>query len=261
MTGFLRAVSWARTVFFSRQQGCRHRQRQQAARSPRLSAFIGGVGLILRLHDFLAISLRDRFHPRMPDDMSLPDEAVSLRGTRDWPHAPPHRLGEAGVYFVTARAVRQRHLLDTTEMRDWFQAQLFALAKHYGWTLEAWAILSNHYHLVAHSPPQERGAAVSLRTFLQHLHSVTTKECNRRDGTPGRTRLWHNYRDTHLTLQRGYLARLNYVHQNAVHHGLVAQALQWKWCSAMEFKLAVSPAWVQTVASFAFDEIAQADGE
>lgn len=99
MTGFLRAVSFARTVFFSRPQGCRHRQRQQAARSPRLSAFIGGVGLILRLHDFLAISLRDRFHPRMPDDMSLPDEAVSLRGTRDWPHAPPHRLGEAGVYF------------------------------------------------------------------------------------------------------------------------------------------------------------------
>jgi putative transposase len=151
--------------------------------------------------------------------------------------------------------------MHTAELRDWFQQTLFYLAKHYGWTLEAWAILSNHYHLVAHSPALSQGGPSSLSVFIQHLHSAATREFNRRDGTRGRSRLWHNFRETHLTLQRGYLARLNYVHQNAVHHGLVTNASQWKWCSASSFKDAVTPAWLRTVMSFKFDQIAMDDGD
>jgi putative transposase len=119
-------------------------------------------------------------------------------------------------------------------------------------------VLSNHYHLVAHSPP---GSAVSLGEFIQHLHSATTREVNRLDRAPGRTRLWHNYRETHLTLLRGYLARLNYTHNNAVHHGLVAEGAQWKWCSAGAFEQEVTGAWAKTVYSFKYDQIAAEDGE
>ena len=196
----------------------------------------------------------------MNPEPALPDDDASRVGTRDWPHAPPHRLKESGVYFVTARAAHQRHLLSTPELRDWFQDSLFTLAQRYGWTLEAWAILSNHYHFVAHSPPSPREVG-SLSAFLQHLHSAATRELNRRDATPGRTRLWQNFRDTHLTLQRGYLARLNYVHQNAVHHRVVILASDWKWCSASAFKRSVTPAWLRTIASFKYDEIAKKDGE
>ena len=74
-------------------------------------------------------------------------------------------------------------------------------------------------------------------------------------------RLWQNYRETLLTYQKSYLARLNYVHQNAVHHRLVKRASDWKWCSAAEFKKSVTPAWVKTIVSFSYDEIAKADGE
>ena len=97
--------------------------------------------------------------------------------------------------------------------------------------------------------------------MIKKLHSLTTKELNRRDDKAGRTRLWQNFRETHLTLQHGYLARLHYVHQNAVHHGLVRQGSDWKWCSAKSFKNEVSNAWVKTITSFAYDEIARADGE
>ena len=31
---------------------------------------------------------------------------------------------------------------------------------------------------------------------------------------------------------KSYLARLNYVHQNPVKHGLVRVANQYRWCSA-----------------------------
>ena len=194
----------------------------------------------------------------MSDD--LPTAEESVKGSRDWPHAPPHRLAQSGVYFLTARTQYQKPLLAEDSMKDWFQVKLKELAEEYGWKLEAWAILSNHYHLVAHSPSRE-DSAQSLKLWIQKLHSLTTKELNRRDRLPGRTRLWQNFRETLLTHQRSYLARLHYVHQNAVHHGLVRKGSQWKWCSASEFVASVSPAWVRTIASFQYDEIACGDGE
>jgi putative transposase len=69
------------------------------------------------------------------------------------------------------------------------------------------------------------------------------------------------YRETVLTHQKSYLARLHYVHQNAVHHGLVRLGSDWKWCSAAAFKKAVSPAWVKTICSFNYSEIAEKDGD
>ncbi len=127
-----------------------------------------------------------------------------------------------------------------------------------GWHLEAWAVLSNHYHVVAHSP---NGNAETLGPLLQKLHSLATKRLNREEGVPGRARLWQNFRETHLTYQRSYLSRLNYVHQNPRHHGLVGRASDWKWCSAADFKQQATPAWLKTIASFNYDEIAREDGE
>ena len=176
----------------------------------------------------------------------------------DWPHAPPHRLVHAGVYFVTARTTQNEHLLSDAQSRDWFQSKLFEVVDDHHWTLEAWAVLSNHYHLVAHSPP---GNAETLSPMLRKLHSLATKEFNRRDGVSGRIRLWQNFRETHLTHQRSYLARLHYAHQNPVHHRLVRVGSEWPWCSAAAFKAAVTPAWLKTITGFKYDEIACADGE
>ena len=182
------------------------------------------------------------------------------KGSRDWPHAPPHRLGTAGVYFLTARTSERRPLLGSDVMKDWFQETLLGLAVESGWTIEAWCVLSNHYHLVGHNPREDEDAR-SLSAMVRKLHSLTTKELNRRENQFGRNRLWQNFRETHLTHQPSYLARLHYVHQNAVHHGLVRVGSDWKWCSALAFKKAVTPAWVKTIASFKFDEIARNDGD
>jgi putative transposase len=71
----------------------------------------------------------------MTDD--LPDAGKCAQGTRDWPHAPPHRLARSGVYVLTARAAEQRGLLGDDSMKDGFQATLFTVAGEFGWTLEA----------------------------------------------------------------------------------------------------------------------------
>ena len=188
-----------------------------------------------------------------------PSDEDSRAGTRDWPHSPPHRLGVAGVYFVTARTLDQiQHFHDSARL-DFIRDKLFALTDHCGWTLEAWAILSNHYHFVAHSP-MGASSGKSLGKLLRHFHPDVTRHLNRRDGMEGR-KIWHNYRETHLTFQNSYLARLNYVHQNPVHHGIVRLAGDYPWCSAEDFEKACTPAWAKTIRSFQYAEIAEDDGD
>lgn len=90
--------------------------------------------------------------------------------------------------------------------------------------------------------------------MLGKLHGKTASWLNKRDEAPGR-RVWHNYRETRLTIEGSYLARLNYVHQNAVKHGLVNVANQYPWCSAGWFERTATPAQVNTVYGFKMDTL------
>jgi len=58
-----------------------------------------------------------------------------------------------------------------------------------------------------------------------------------------------------LTFERSWLARLNYVHQNPVKHGVVPVANQYPWCSAAWFERTASPAQVKTIYSFKTDRV------
>ena len=168
----------------------------------------------------------------------------------DWPHAPVHRLDSDGIYMVTAATLHKDRFFADSGKLTLLEGALLSLAKHYQWQLEAWAVFSNHYHLVA----RRKDESASLRKLLKHLHSDSARELNRIDGKIGR-RVWFNFWDTKLTHERSYLARLNYVHQNAVKHGLVAMANQYRWCSATWFERTVSPATVKTIYSFKTDKL------
>jgi putative transposase len=188
--------------------------------------------------------------------MTLPDDNAALHGTCDWPHAPPHRLESV---FVTARTLNRVLHFHSPERLSFVRDKLLSLAAQYGWKLEAWAVMANHYHFVAHSPTPEHSGH-SLSKFIRHLHGDVTRFVNRDDGMPGRT-LWHNYRETHLLFRRGYMARLNYTHNNPVHHRIAGRARDYEWCSAHAFEQSCTHAWVNTVYSFKFDEIVIADGD
>ena len=165
-----------------------------------------------------------------------------------WPHAPVHYLAGAGVYMVTAGTYRKQPYLNTPTRLDLVMRALFACLAEGGWELYAWAVLSNHYHFVARSP----GDAATLPRILGKLHMTTAKVLNQRDRTPGR-RVWFQYWDTHLTFERSYLARLRYVNQNPVHHGITHNATTYPWCSAAWFEANARPAFVKTVSNFKAD--------
>jgi putative transposase len=169
---------------------------------------------------------------------------------KDWPHAPVHRLSEHGIYIVTAGTLHKQHLLQTPTKRDLFERMLLSLARQSLWQLEAWAVLSNHYHFVARGAPDSK----PMREFIRELHSRSAIALNRVDGVEGRA-VWHNFWDSRLTHQYSYLARLNYVHQNAVKHGLVLVANAYSWCSAAWFERTASPAQVKTIYRFKIDQV------
>lgn len=128
--------------------------------------------------------------------------------------------------------------------------QVHSVCSEHAWTLEAWAIMSNHYHLIARSSDEP----AALRRMISKLHTLTAKVVNRDDVAPGR-KVWHQFWETRLTFERSYLARLHYVHQNPVHHRIVTQATVYPWCSAQRFELEADPAFQRTVRAMPIDKL------
>lgn len=145
---------------------------------------------------------------------------------RSYPHNPPHLFRPNAIYMITGAILGKRLLLNSNDRKKFFCQTLFGYVQHYGWELEAWAVLSNHYHLIARAPEN----ATNLSRLIQALHSKTAILCNALDGTPGR-QVWYNYWDTCIDYERSYLARLHYVHTNPVRHGLVQDAQEYPFCS------------------------------
>jgi putative transposase len=167
-----------------------------------------------------------------------------------WPHAPPHYFTPHGTYIVTAATLHRKQLFDSGAKLDLLRGTTFELAGKYGLVLQAWAFFSNHYHLVI----TFENTTATHRDFVRHLHRELAIGLNRIDSAAGR-RVMYEFWDTHLTFERSWLARLNYVHQNAVKHGLVPVANQYPWDSASRFETNGQSAFVKSVYSFKTDRI------
>ena len=172
----------------------------------------------------------------------------------NWPHAPPHYFTARGVYIITAATLHRKPLFDSKAKLDLFRDTTFDLVSDYALMLQAWAFFTNHYHLVI----TFENTAATQREFVRHLHRELAIRLNRFENAPGR-RVMYEFWDTELTFEKSWLARLNYVHQNPVHHGLVAVAEHYRWCSARWFETNAHPAFVKSVYSFKIDKVKVAD--
>ena len=170
---------------------------------------------------------------------------------KDWPHAPPHRLLQSGTYMITAGTYQKSHFFKRKKYLAILENLLFKTAEKYSWKLEAWAVLSNHYHFLAHS---ESGSGESMKTLISELHTRTAIEINRLDNQKGR-RVWYQFWDTHITYQASYFARMRYIHNNAVHHNIVDNAEEYQFCSAAWFNLHADRVLKNTVNSLKTDRL------
>ena len=141
-------------------------------------------------------------------------------------HNPPHYFAPNAMYMITGSILHKQLLLAENKRKESFLKTLFEKVNLFGWSLEAWAVLTNHYHFIAQAPED----STNLAKMIQQVHSITAIQLNRRDGTPGR-QVWQNYWDTCITYEKSYLVRLRYVHENPVKHGLVDNAFDYPFCS------------------------------
>jgi len=74
------------------------------------------------------------------------------------------------------------------------------------------------------------------------------------DETPGR-KVWYQFWDKTITFEASYWARLNYVTQNPVRHGLVARVSDYPFSSARWIELEWSSAKRKKLESFRHDRI------
>jgi len=183
-----------------------------------------------------------------------PERIPKRKNMTQWHHSPTHVFVSGMTYMVTASTLHKEHFFIGDNRLSLLQKALFDSARSHGWNLQAWAVFSNHYHFIAHTP--EKG--VPVRQIVQRLHSQTAREINRLDNVPGR-QVWFQYWDSCITYEKSYYPRLNYVHNNPVKHGLVADAQLYPYCSAGWFQAQTEPSFRKKVESFRYDRIAVPD--
>jgi putative transposase len=143
-------------------------------------------------------------------------------------HRPPHIdfIGSF-TFIITAACFEHRHVIGKSVKRiGEFEALLLDACGAARAKIYAWCILPNHYHLIVNT-----SRIKELRKLLGELHGRTSRLWNKEDDSIGR-KVWYNYFDREMKSDRHYWASLNYVHNNAVHHGYVKHWQDWPYSSA-----------------------------
>jgi putative transposase len=167
-----------------------------------------------------------------------------------WPHAPSKCVTNPGTYIITAGTLNKEHFFSSDSKLDLLQKHIFESAEAQGWELQAWAIFPNHYHLVGFSPNSQD----TVRKLTSRIHTLSARDLNLADRQPGRG-VWYRSWDTRITFEKSYLARLAYVHQNAVHHQIVRNPQEYRWCSARWFFLNAVEPFYRSVMEFKVDRV------
>jgi putative transposase len=171
----------------------------------------------------------------------------------DWHHAPLHRFVPNAVHMITASTLHKKHLFKNPRSLSFLQDTLLTGFREYGWSIHAWACLSNHYHLIAQAPPEG-----NLSTTLQTIHSRIGSGLNEMDQASGR-QVMYQFWDRCITFDNSYYARMHYVIQNPVKHGLVEDAKLYPYCSAAWFERNNPKSICRRVRSYKCDKVSEPD--
>jgi len=131
------------------------------------------------------------------------------------PHHPKHIYADNQIYFITSHVKDTTFQLDCDARCDKLMVKLLAFAWEQGIELLAWAILTDHYHLLLKN---RMGRDISV--YVGNVHRGFSFEVNQLEGNRGR-QLWANYWDWCIRDEGDLWRHFNYVHNNPIKHGLV----------------------------------------
>lgn len=159
-------------------------------------------------------------------------EVLDYRRTQRYPkHSPPHFDSDNElIYIITASCYEHVPIIGSSHMRlTDFEVRLLAVCEQHCSAIYSWCILPNHYHLLV-----KTAVIKLLRKELGLFHGRTSFEWNGDDNTRGR-QVWHNCFERKMRSGRHFYASLNYILNNAVHHGYVEKWQEWQWSNATQY--------------------------
>ena len=153
--------------------------------------------------------------------------------------ARPLRIEFAGaLYHLTSRGNERRNIFRSDRDRKAFLTFLGVAAKRFGWSVTAWVLMTNHYHLVVQTlePNLSRG--------MHWLNSTYAGWFNRAHGRCGH--LFQGRFKAFLIDKETYFAEvLRYVILNPVRAKMVDRPEDYKWSSYRATAgLASAPEWL-----------------
>ena len=160
------------------------------------------------------------------------DEIREYRRIHHLPkHSPPHFDSEDSTrYLVSAACYEHKHIIGETSLRmSQCETAVLSACEAYASEIYAWNILPNHYHVLLETERMKE-----LRKELGLFHGRSSFKWNGEDDARGR-QVWHNCFERKIRSERHFYASLNYVLNNAVHHGYVDKWLDWPWSNAAQY--------------------------
>jgi putative transposase len=130
----------------------------------------------------------------------------------------------AGYYHLGTRGNNQRAIFFDDEDRLLFLAMLRRIARRYGWTVYAYCLMTNHYHLVIQL--SDRGLSRGMCELNGGYAIASNARHGRTNHVFGR-RFW----DAPIERQAHLLETCRYVVLNPVRAGILDKAAEWPWSS------------------------------
>jgi putative transposase len=140
------------------------------------------------------------------------------------PHTPAHLFVDGIPYFITGSIYQKRPLLASEDIKNFLLATFEECFDEKGWTLNDWVILDDHYHLLGISK-----SGKDLSRIISKIHMLSAKFI--RSQLQAEKPIWWNYWDYCPRDEKDYFVRLNYLFNNPVKHGYVANLHDYPYSS------------------------------
>ena len=175
------------------------------------------------------------FRPLLPERVGLPFLLFMPKGLKRY-------SGEGHLHFITCSCYRRLPLLRSALAKSVFVNILGEVRKRYGFALVGYVVMPEHIHVLLGEPPRGTPSTV-LEVLKQRVSRELRRKQRRRvaeEQLPLRFALpvsalpqfWQRrYHDFNVWSEKKKNEKLEYMHNNPVKRGLVADPKDWPWSS------------------------------